>query len=60
MRSKIPELGSQLGLIHFNLVINQVQDNMGLTNMSDPKYLNLTINLIQDTVGLTNVLDPGT
>jgi len=30
-----------LDLIHVNLIFNQIQDNVGLINISNPKYLDL-------------------
>jgi hypothetical protein len=31
---------------------------MGLTNMSDLKYLGMTVNQVQCNVGVTNMLNP--
>jgi len=35
-----------------DLVVSQVQDNMGLTNMSSPGHLDMTFYQVQDNVGL--------
>jgi len=47
MRPKTLELSNQPNPLHLDLIVSQVQYNMGLENMSDPRYL--------DLVGLTNM-----
>jgi len=39
------------------LTVNQVQDNMSLLNMLNPKNLDLTVSQTQDSTDLTNMLD---
>jgi hypothetical protein len=42
---------------YLDLTSNQVQSNVGLANMLDPKYMDLTVSQIQRNVGLTNMSD---
>jgi len=42
------------------LAVNQVQGNVGLTNMSDSKNLGLVVSQIQGNVSLANMSDPRT
>jgi hypothetical protein len=47
-------------LKNFELAINQVQGNVGLTNMSDSKNLDLVVSQVQGNVSLANMSDPRT
>jgi len=40
------------------LPISQDQDNMGLKNISDPRYLDLVVSQVQGNVGLKNMSNP--
>ena len=42
------------------LAVNQVQGNVGLTNMSDSKNLDLVVSQVQGNVSLANMSDPRT
>jgi hypothetical protein len=41
VRPKTLGLGSQPSSLHLDLTISQVQDNVGVTNMSDPSALDV-------------------
>jgi hypothetical protein len=47
-------------LKNLELAVNQVQGNVGLTNMSDSKNLGLVVSQIQGNVSLANMSDPRT
>ena len=55
-----PPLGRPKEMTILPWVCSMKWDNVGLTNMSNPRYLDLdlTISQFQDNVGLTNILDP--
>jgi len=58
VKSKVLGLGRQLSSLHLDMVVSQVQDNMGLVNMSDLKYLDLTVSQVQGNACLVNMPNP--
>jgi len=42
---------------HLDFAVNQIQDNIGLINMSDPKHLDLAGNQVQYSMGLVKISD---
>jgi len=43
--------------LDLDLTVSQVQDNVGLTNILDPRYLSLAIHQVQGNVSLSNIPD---
>ena len=58
-RPKALGRNNQPSPLHLDFTVNQVQDNMDMTNMWDSKYLNLAIRQVQGNMDLANMSDSG-
>jgi len=47
-----------LDSMNLDVTVSQVEENVGLTNMSYLENLNFVVSEVQENTGLTNISDP--